>query len=79
MEGDDRMVDAKAPSWPGCVGIIWTLIKVAPTGNSYLFWHSESNGTSLPIKLPEEYLARLHQFLAATPDDGKRVAPQATV
>ena len=75
MEGDDRLVDAKIPSWPRCAGIVWSGIKVTPDGNGYVYWHGESNGTSSPIKLPEEYFARLQQFLATTPDDGKRVPP----
>lgn len=28
MEGDDRLVNAKVPSWPGCSGISWDGIKV---------------------------------------------------
>ena len=75
MEGDDRLVDAKIPWWPRCAGIMWSGIKVTPAANGYVYWHGEPNGTSSPIKLPEEYFARLQQFLAATPDDRKRVPP----
>jgi hypothetical protein len=75
MEGDDRLVDAKIPSWPRCGGIIWSGIKVTPAGNGYFYWHGESNGIGSPVKLPEEFFVRLQQFVAKPPDDGKRLPP----
>jgi len=75
MEGDDRQVNAKAPSWPRCSGISWDGIEVTPAGNAYWYFHGESNGVSLPIKLPEDYFNEIQKFLARLPDDGNRLPP----
>ena len=76
MEGDDRLVNAKTPSWPRCGGITWDHIKVTLSQLAHSNLNgSESNFGGPTVKLPEDYFARLQQFLAKLPDDGKRLPP----
>lgn len=69
MSGEDHLVDTKALLWHRCSGIPWDGIKVTPAGNAYAYISGESNGFSSPVKLPEEYFARLQKFLAKLPGD----------
>jgi hypothetical protein len=75
MRGDDRLVSGKVPLGSLCAGISWDGIKVTRTGSAYSYLNGESNGVASPIKLPEEYLGRMQQFLVRLPDDGNRLPP----
>ncbi|MGA3048027.1 MAG: WD40 repeat domain-containing protein [Terracidiphilus sp.] len=69
MMREDSLVDAKIFSLHRCFGMPRDGIKVTAAGNAYTYMSGELNAISAPVKLPEDYFARLQKFLKNLPDD----------
>lgn len=69
MMREDSLVDAKIFSLHRCFGMHRDGIKVTTAGNAYTYISGESNAISAPVKLPDDYFARLQKFLKKLPDD----------